>query len=572
MIFLQKAFLMRHLFLFTFFYASVYSQSTPSKDFFRSPLDIPMQLAGNFGELRPNHFHAGLDFKTNQQEGLNIYAVADGYVSRIKISTYGYGKAIYITHENGYTSVYGHLQKSVGKIQDYIINESYNQKSYEIEMFPNKNELLVKKGDIIGISGNTGGSEGPHLHFEIRDAINEKAINPFLVGFDRFLKDSKKPYLSALLVYPIDGNSIVNQSKRPVALNISLQQNGTYVSEKVLASGKIGFGVTSADVDDISYNSNGIFKAQSFENGNPNFGYQFDTINFEEARYINALIDFTRYKKTHQRVQKLFMKNPYPLSNIKTNELKGIINVDSNFSESYKIEISDFFGNKTIVTIPIEYSALPSKIAEPIATSKYVVKANSESNFEKGNWSVFFPEHTFYEDFNLNFDANDSILNLHDDSIPVHSNFKVSFEDTLKLFNSKSFIASVKDKKINYNNTKIKNNTFSTYTKNLGQFKLLTDSIKPKITITKPIEGKTINQKTIQFFISDELSGIKSYDGFINGKWVLFEFEPKNRKLTHTITEGKINAGKNVLKLVVVDNVGNSTTFETTFFFNQKTK
>jgi len=232
----------------------------------------------------------------------------------------------------------------------------------------------------------------------------------------------------------------------------------------------------------------------------------------------------------------------------------------------------DYFGNKTIVTIPIEYSALPSKIAEPIATSKYVVKANSESNFEKGNWSVFFPEHTFYEDFNLNFDANDSILNLHDDSIPVQSNFLVSFEDSSKKFNNKTFIASVNNKKINYNNTKIKNNTFSTYTKSLGQFKLLTDSIKPKITITKPIEGKTINQKTIQFFISDELSGIKSYDGFINGKWVLFEFEPKNRKLTHTITEGKINAGKNVLKLVVVDNVGNSATFETTFFYNQKTK
>ena len=562
---------MRFLLLFLFFYTPFFSQTNYPKDYFRLPLDIPMQLSGNFGELRPNHFHAGLDFKTNQKEGLNVYAVADGYISRIKISTYGYGKAIYVTHSNGLTSVYGHLQKSVGKIQDYIKKEHYNQKSYEMELFPNKNELTVKKGDIIGLSGNTGGSEGPHLHFEFRDSQTEKVINPLLCGFKSYTRDTKKPIISSLLAYPIDKNSVVNKSNRPIVINLTLQEDGTYISEKVAATGKLGFGIISTDTDDVSFNNNGTFKVQTFVNGNPYFSYQFDTLVFNEARYINALIDYSRYKNTHQRVQRLFMKNTFPLSNIVCNETNGIISMDSNLSETYKIEASDIYENKTTIIVPIEYSNQQSTIQETPITSKYLVKANLESNFEKENWTVFFPANTFYDDFYMNFEIKDSVMTLHDDTVPTQSNFMVSVEDKSITNKEKFFIASIDGKKTTYNNTKVKNNTFTTYTKNLGQFKLVEDLIKPKITITKSIEGKIINnQNTIQFAISDALSGIKSYNGYLNGKWILFEFEPKNRKLTHNFKDGIVAEGKNDLKLVVTDNVGNSTIFETSFFRTQK--
>jgi len=565
---------MRFLFIFLIFYTPIFSQTNYPKDYFRSPLDIPMQLSGNFGELRPNHFHAGLDFKTQQREGLSIYAVADGYISRIKISTYGYGKAIYITHPNGYTTVYGHLRKGYGKVEEYIRAAHYKQQAYEIEMFPEPGDLPVNKGDIIALSGNTGGSEGPHLHFEFRDSETEKVINPLHFGFDKFMKDTKKPFVSSLLVYPIDIDSQANQSAKPIVVGLSLQPDGSYISEKVAASGRIGFGITSADLDDVSYNNNGIFKVQAFMNGSPFFGYQFDSFAFDEGRYINALIDYTRYKKTRLRVQKLFMKNPFALSLIQTNPTNGIIELLPNFSQLYRIEISDFFQNKTTILIPIDYAQSTNVIPEQPLSSQYLVRADKDSNFEKDNMSVFFPAHTFYEDFNLNFDVNNKIMTVHDDSVPVHSNFTVTIKDSLVTNVEKTFIASLSGKRIYYNNTKYKTNTFTTYTKNLGQFTLVKDTIAPKITIAKPIEGKWLTkERAIALRISDDISGIKSYNGYLNGKWVLFEYDHKAKKIIHYFDDSLLLEGKNDLKVTVSDNLGNSAIFETSFSRSQqKTK
>jgi murein DD-endopeptidase MepM/ murein hydrolase activator NlpD len=542
----------------------------PTNDF-SPPLDIPMQLSGNFGELRPNHFHAGFDFKTNQREGLKVYAAAEGYISRIKIATSGYGKAIYITHPNGYTTVYGHLQQAVGFIQEKIIALQYAEKSYEIEAFFKAGELVVKKGDQIALSGNTGGSEGPHLHFEIRENKTEKIINPLFFGLD--IKDTKKPIVSSLIAYPIEANSVVNQSKRPVAINLSLQSDGSYLSEKVLATGKIGFGISATDSDNVSYNYNGTFKTQLFSNGKPVFGVVFDEMAFDEARYLNAYIDYNRYKTMHQRVQKLFMKEPFNWSNIKQNDNNGVLNVAPNFTGIERIEVSDFYNNKTIISIPVEYSSKPSLIAEIPKTSKYFIKAKTESNFEKDNVSVYFPAGTFYEDFYMNFDVRNKILYLHDDIVPAHSNFTIQFEDdnSTEEEKKKMFIATLNGTKLGYITTKLNGTTFSCKTKTLGQFTLAKDTTSPKISISKSIEGKWITaQKSINITISDDLSGIKTYNGYLNGQWVLFEYESKLKRLTHVFNDNLLLEGANELKVIVTDNVGNSTIFETQFNRSQK--
>lgn len=550
---------------------SALSQENYPKDYFRSPLDIPIKLSGNFGELRPNHFHAGFDLKTNQKEGLNVYAAADGYVSRIKISTSGYGKALYITHNNGYTTVYGHLQKAVGKIEEKIIELQYAEKNYEIEVFFKPDELVVKKGEIIALSGNTGGSEGPHLHFEFRDNKTEKIINPLFFGLE--VKDTKKPIVNSLLAYPIDDIAVVNQSKRPVALNLSLQSDGTYVAEKLFAIGKIGFGIITSDYDDVSYNNNGVYKAQLLSSGKPIFGYEFDVMAFDEARYVNAFIDYDRYKKMRHRVQKLFMKNFYGLSNIKNNFNNGIINVIPNYMETEKIIVSDFDGNKTEISVPIVYSTSPTIVPTESKPTKYFVKAKNDTNFEKDNMSVFFPANTFYDDFYMNFDVKNNTLFLHEDVIPAHSNFTISIEDTTSTVEEKKkmFIASVSGSKLYYISTRLNDNTFTCKARTLGQFKLAKDTIAPKITIAKPIQDKWISsQKSVVVTISDDLSGIKTYNGYINDQWVLFEYESKLKRLTHVFDDNLLLEGKNNLKVVVTDNVGNSTIFETQFNRSQK--
>jgi murein DD-endopeptidase MepM/ murein hydrolase activator NlpD len=558
---------MRFSILTLLFCQIIFAQTQYPKDYFDPPLDIPMQLSGNFGELRPNHFHAGFDLKTNQREGLNVYAIAEGYVSRIKISTFGNGKCIYITHPNGYTSVYGHLQTTIGTIQEYVQKTHYKEKAFEIEMFPKPGELPVTKGQLIALSGNTGSSEGPHLHFEIRDTKSEFVINPIFFGYDKNINDTKKPTISSLYVYPMD-NTTVNQSKQPLLLNLALQKDGTYLASKVKANGKIGFGINAVDFDNVSGNKNGVFNVSTFVNGNPNYNYQFNTYSFDEMRYINALIDYPRYKKSGQRVQKLFMKTPFALSIIKTDSLRGIIPVEPNLASTYRIEVSDYFGNLNSITVPIEYDTATPVIKEEPVTSPYFVKVNKDSNFEKDNMSVFFPAGTFYDDFNLNFDVKNNKIYIHDDVVPVHSNFTITIKDSTysEALGDKVFIG----RGGSYNATTRKNNVFTAKSKTLGQFGLVLDTIAPVIKIAKPIEGKWVSDKRIQFTISDSSSGIKSYNGYLNGDWVLFEYDNKTRKITHKFDDTLLAEGANDLKIEVIDNVGNSAIFETRFFRSQQ--
>lgn len=557
---------MRFLIFYFLFSWSLVAQTLYPKDYFSPPLDIPMQLSGNFGELRPNHFHAGFDFKTQQKEGLKVYASADGYVSRIKISTFGNGKTIYINHPNGYTTVYAHLQKAVGPIQDFISQTHYKEQAFEIEMYLKPGEIPIKKGELIALSGNTGASEGPHLHYEIRHTQSEYIINPLHFGFDLGIKDTKKPTLSGLYVYPLFSTT-VNKSQRPIVLDYSLQKDGTYLADKVIANGPIGFGITTDDYDDVSFNRNGAYSVKSFFNGQPSFGFQFDTYSFDDMRYVNALIDYAKYKKTSQRVQKLYMNSKYNLPFIMTNETKGQIIPVPNLDGLYRIEVGDYFGNTTLVSIPIQYDTTPVILPTESTASKYLIRSTKDNIFEKDNASVFFPAGTFYDDFTLNFDVRNSILYLHDDSVPAHTNFIVSISNS-KLSNEKidkTYIARIDGEKLIYNSTYRKDSIFSSRVKTLGKYKLVTDTLAPKISMSKPIEGKWVSQNVIQLQISDSGSGIKTYNGYLNGKWVLFEYDNKNNTISHYFNDEFLLNGTNELKVIVTDAMGNSATFETQF-------
>lgn len=544
------------------------------RDYFRSPLDIPLYLSGNFGELRNNHFHSGLDFKTQQKEGFKVYAAADGYISRIKISPFGYGKAVYIDHPNGYTTVYGHLQSGYGPVETFIKAEQYRQQNFEIEVFPPPGQLAVKKGDVIGLSGNTGGSGGPHLHFEVRDTKSEVIINPLFFGFDILITDTRLPVLTGLMAYPIGPESSVNQSQRPVMINLKLQEDGSYIADRIEAMGKIGFAINTYDQTDNNYSKTGVYKVQSYNNGTPGFSYEFDLFPFDESRYVNALLDYPRFKKTGMRLQKLFRETPYGLSLVDGGPNDGIVTVMPNLTDMYRIEISDFNGNRINVNVPIDYvPALPTTVAEPQKTTPYFLKAGIDNIYKKDNVTVSIPAGTFYQDFYLDFSVNGSTLHLHDDSMPVHRNFMVSITDSSipETDIDKTFIASVNGNRRSYNSTKWDKGTFTAYTKELGDFMLAKDTEAPAIKALNFKEGRWISKnRTIELTIRDNLSGIKTYNGYLNGKWMLLEYDYKTRKLTHHFDDGIFTDGRNDLKVVVTDNVGNSAIFETWFFKSGK--
>ena len=559
--------------IFLFISLPFFAQNEYPKDYFKAPLDIKLSLSGSFGELRSNHFHTGLDFKTNQKEGLNVYAAADGYVSRIKISSYGYGKAIYVTHSNGFTTVYGHLLQGSGKVQDYILKSHYKEKAFEIELFLKPDELVVKQGEVIALSGNTGGSGGPHLHFEIRDTKTEKPINPLLFGFDSLIKDTKDPVVNTLIAYPIGEGAIINTSQEPLAINYTKQADGTYMADKILVNGAVGFGINAYDMFDFNYNKNGTYQVQSFLNGKQSFNYEFNTFAFDESRYINALLDYPRFKKTGVRIQRLFMNNPYPLSIVKSDKNNGIVVVKPNITNTYRIEVRDFNNNKVIINIPIQYSPIAAETPSKIVKTPYFLKANNDNMYKKDNMSVFVEEGTFYEDFYLNFDVKEDTLTFHDGSVAVHKNFKVTIDDNslTEEQKKKTFIASLSGKSKRFNYTKFKDSTFTTYTKNMGKFFLIQDLIAPKVKALNITEGKWMNaQKSIDFSISDDLSGIASYNGYINGNWILFDYDYKKTRITYDFDGQFLQDGRNEFKLEVVDNVGNSTIFETHFFRNTK--
>lgn len=560
---------MRFIYAFILFSVVGFAQNEYPKDYFGSPLDIPLNIAGSFGELRPSHFHSGIDFRTQQKEGFPVYATADGFISRINVSTFGYGKCLYIDHPNGFTSVYAHLQNMAPKIQSKVLEVQYAEKSYVTELRPKPEEYQVKKGELIGYTGNTGGSNGPHLHFEIRDTKSEFAINPFFFGYDEKVKDTKAPVITGLMAYSFGDSSHVNGSARPVVIPLTLQSDGTYLAGKIVAIGTIGFGLNAHDISDYNFGKNGIFKLDAFLNGMPYYGYEFDTFSFDESKHINCFIDYPRYKETKQRYQKLFVGFIYPKSIIKTMKNQGILDISNNLTMNYKIVVHDFHGNQNIINIPINYGILPITQAKVVKKTPFFLKCLNEHSYAKDNFSVFIPENTFYEDFYLKFDVQNNELFLNEEYIAMNTPLTITYDATSipESEREKWFIANIDDGKIEYNATFKKENTFSIKVKKMGKFLLAKDTIAPKVYNPNFKEGAELdaNQKTIKISISDDLSGIKEYTAFLNEKWILMEYETKLNRLTHNLSDNMFSLGRNDFKIIVKDNMGNSTTFESYF-------
>ena len=546
------------------------SQTNYPKGYFSNPLNIELILNGNFGESRPSHFHSGIDFKTQFKEGLNVFSSAEGYVSRISIKHGGFGKALYVNHPNGYTSVYGHLKKFNKKIEDYIKRIQYDKKTYQIEHYLKKDVLKIEKNEKIANSGNTGSSFGPHLHYEIRLTKNQKALNPQLFGFE--IKDTRKPTINSVFLYNLDS---LNNISDPIKLKITKINDSVYQTEKVFANGSVGFGISGFDRQDLANNKNGIYKYSTYYNNKKIIDFNFESFYFEESIKIKTLIDYKYYIKNKSRIIKLFKDKGNDLS-IYLNNKSGYINIENNPSV-YKIIVSDLNGNKSIVKVPIKHSDFnkdlnsydENGLANTLLTSNKYINNKLDYNFKFENAEIKIAKNTFLKDIQLNIESLKDSIKIINPEIAVFKNIKINFYNK---DNRKGNYLALKNKDGNESfasanlNSK---NYFYHKTKSLGTYFLKNDTIPPSIKLKNFKNNDWISNKNfIRLNIIDKETGIKNYKVKINSKWTLFEYEYKRNELFYEFDSYFLNQTKNLIEVFIEDLAGNKTQKNFTFFRN----
>ena len=540
------------------------SQEKYPKNYFSKPVEIPLILSGNFGESRTNHFHSGIDIKTQSKEGLNIISSANGYVSRIKIAHGGFGKALYIDHYNGFTTVYGHLKKFNKGIEDYIKKIQYKRQSYEVDIYLNKNTINLKKNQIIAYSGNTGSSLGPHLHYEIRNTSNQKPLNPLLFGMD--VKDTRRPEIKGLFVYTNIDNNI--DKIIPKKLKLKRINDSVFRTNTINIKGKTGFGINVIDKQDLANNKNGVHKISTYLNKKLINSINFDGFLFEESILINTLIDYQHYINNKERILKLFKTSGNKLSFYK-NLNDGLIDEIKTNSE-FKIQVSDIKKNNIYILIPLnnEKNIIEKKIEKKskVYYNKQV-DDNFEFNFKIDKYKINIPKNTFLKNTDLLIDLIKDTLKIINPNVPVFKNIKIIFPNTnnkkgnylanLDKNKNESFVTSRLDSK----------NNFETKTKKLGTFFIKNDSISPSIKSLSFKKGDWISNKNyIKFKILDKESGIKTYKGTINGKWVLFEYEYKKNQISYEFDKYYTKKSMNEVEITVEDMVGNEKIFKSVFY------
>ena len=548
------------LLLFSFFISA--QEATP-------PLDIPLLLSGNFGELRGSHFHAGLDIKTQGRQGFPVKSILAGSIRRIRVTVTGYGKALYIDHADGTTSVYAHLQKFAPKIEKIIKEQQYKKEKFLIQSYFKTNELTVEQGEVIGYSGNTGGSLGPHLHFELRDTKAQTPLNPLKLEYD--IQDTQRPVIRGLYRYDLNNP----KEKKKNEIRLIRKNDSTYTSAIQSWSGKTGIGLHMYDRQDLSYNKNGVYKIAVCLNGKEMIQYNFDKISFDDGKHISTLIDYKTYATESIRIQKLYRDLPYGFSFLPKDAPNGVLNFEAGRSYQLQIILEDFHGNKTFVESYIEgikEAATDKEKKQGIAENTVNPELDYLSEFE--NQEVYLPKNTFFEPVDFKIRATKDSLFVGSKEDALQRTFEIQFKtpkvDSLEI-NPWSMARLNKKKKLDYVYSVAKDGKRISKGGIPGTYVLTKDTLAPSITPLnfKP-EQWLSNYTFLKLKIEDDFSGIKSYKGTINGQWILLEHEPKNNTLTFAFDDINFDQSQLDFKLEVKDQQGNSSTYETTVFRKAK--
>lgn len=529
---------------------------------FRTPLDITTDVSGSFAEIRPNHFHSGVDFATGGKTGSRVYVVEGGYVARIKIQSGGYGKAVYVCHPNGYTSVYAHLDRFATRVDSFAIARHYHRQQFEIDETFEPEDMPLKKGDVIGYVGNTGSSSGPHLHFEIRQTDDEKPVDPLL--FFRDVNDETPPTIMGVRVYPLENGATVAAKNQAQYLKVVLV-NGVYRPEgntAITVAGTIGLGIETMDYFTGSWRKCGIYSIAMSVNGKAHFMAELNRFAFDQTRYVNSYMDYGYKMSTGRVVQKSFVDpynqlDVYPVS---VNDGKIVIQDGEKYQIQYRVK--DSYGNESVLELTLKGTK-----SLPRVVDQTLINGNQPFDYEKENIRIAIPECSFYTDVPFvvserNGTGGAKIFSVGSRYTPLQQYI------TLDLKIPSAFQKRFRQlclARVNANGVKTyaggtaQSGWVSGRVRDLGDYTLAIDSVAPTVSWHNPAPSVNYSgRKTLELLIKDAFSGIASYRCEIDGSWALFEYDGKTNRLICPLNRIALPKNKkHKLKVVLVDGCGN---------------
>ncbi|MEN6618327.1 MAG: M23 family metallopeptidase [Rikenellaceae bacterium] len=537
-------------------------------DNFRLPLDLTVSLSGSYGELRATHFHAGLDFRIGGVVGARVYAVSDGFISRISISPTGYGNSLYIQHPNGTTSLYGHLLDFAPKIASWIELKQYETETFVINIFPDSTLFHVKRGDFIGRAGNSGSSGGPHLHFEIRDTKTQIPLDPVKEG-EYKITDNIVPQILRVNFYSIKNSKslperILVKSYTVPATTVTVVSDTFYVA------------VEAIDRMNNTGSRLAVAKYNYYLDKEKIFSFSPVAIPFDKGRYINAMVEYSEKQQYGRSMVKSWVEPGNALiNNIKAKD-DGLFILNDDKEHTVMVEAVDYKGNRATRSFKVKRGTIPAAPEQDSATKirGKIMPWFIPNTFELGNMKLTLPPGSLYS--SILFTADSSVYNgttlwrLHNENTPVQIFAKLSIKSYIPLALRDKAIIVVLDEKGRYNSLggEWKGDYLEASIGSFGRFLVTVDTIAPRIFPSFK-EGENISlRKTLKFTIDDDLSGIASYKVYIDGKWILANFDAKTRSLVVGLDPLRVIKEKtHTLEIIVSDNRGNINNVKTSFIW-----
>lgn len=536
------------------------------------PMRISPNLSGNFGELRNNHFHSGIDFKTEKRIGIPVYSVCEGWISRIRAGAYGFGYALYISHPNGFTSVYGHLDRYAFPFDSICKEMQYETENFELDTLLKKGEYPVSKNQLIAYSGNSGSSSAPHLHFEIRNSDTEETIDP-LNWYSDLIPDKKQPAIKEIYVYAISDSGVLNGGLKKKSSPALMNANGTWILKNTLPDvwGKIGIGIKAYDLMDNNTNIYGVKKISLYLDDIKIYSHDVNIFSFYQTRYVNSVIDYEVWKRSRSFVMKSFIEPGNNLSFYEKYPLNGYVYINEERIYNFRYVLNDNAGNTSEISFAVKGKKMSIPEKESNGFEMSIWKPNQ---FNTYNFELIIPIGNLYNDLDFRFNEEPSpyysnIFRLHDEYVPLHQNVNARFRlNTDTLSQKKSYYLAKKSSSgvYQYVGGKYDNGWIRADIREFGTYTVKADMVSPKITPLN-LESSPKN-RLFRIRITDDASGIKYWRGTIDGKWALFSYNIKAARLEYSFDDTRLQKNsEHLLQLIVVDACGNKSDFEYKFHY-----